>query len=72
MPVRRPLVSVGLLRKQRLQVDFGEACCMKKEKMRVPLVAAGSLFYLPILIEHGLRSDAMPCTLQEAHDVIDD
>eukprot|EP00972_Heterocapsa_arctica_P010990 1610957-Heterocapsa_arctica.AAC.1 len=37
-----------------LQVDFGQACCMKKEKKRIPLVAAGALFYLPILIEDGL------------------
>eukprot|EP00972_Heterocapsa_arctica_P034881 5134779-Heterocapsa_arctica.AAC.1 len=32
MPVRRPLLSVGLLHRENLQVDFGQACCMKKEK----------------------------------------
>eukprot|EP00972_Heterocapsa_arctica_P000086 13611-Heterocapsa_arctica.AAC.1 len=72
MPVRRPLLSVGLLRRENLQVDFGQACCMKKEKKRIPLVGAGALFYLPILIEDGLRSDAIQCTLQQAHDVIDE
>eukprot|EP00972_Heterocapsa_arctica_P082927 12220505-Heterocapsa_arctica.AAC.1 len=72
MPVRRPLLSVGLLRRENLQVDFGQACCMKKEKKRIPLVAAGALFYLPVLIEGGLRSDAIQCKLQQAHDVIDE
>eukprot|EP00972_Heterocapsa_arctica_P060176 8875619-Heterocapsa_arctica.AAC.1 len=72
MPVRRPLLSVGLLRRENLQVDFGQACCMKKEEKRIPLVAAGASFYLPVLIEDGLRSDAMQFTLQQAHDVIDE
>eukprot|EP00972_Heterocapsa_arctica_P053312 7852731-Heterocapsa_arctica.AAC.1 len=72
MAVRRPLLSVGLSRHQKLRVDLGQIRVLRKEKTHIPLVAAGALFYMPCLIEEGLRSSDMQYALQQAHDVIDE
>ena len=51
MPVKRTLLSIGLLRQQRLHISLGTQRYLTKETRRLPLVAAGALFFMPVLAE---------------------
>ena len=71
MPVKRTLLSVGLLRKQRLYISLGTQCYLMKETRRLPLVAAGALFFTPVLIEGEKWTKEVQGVLKLAHAAVE-
>ena len=71
MPVKRTLLSVGLLRKQRLNISLGTQCYPMKENRRLPLVATGAPFFMPVLIEGEKWTREMQGVLKLAHAAVE-
>ncbi len=56
--VTRPIVSVGVLRRQGIYADFSGQPALLVRGNRVPMVERGNLFYLPVSVEAPAVTDS--------------